>query len=273
MDINSFIVGFSKGKKGSKGFVTTEENDAGGKTYKFSAKPDTKYKDLSEALIDGSLTHIECDCESVRKYAFAHCDVLTSVYFPNVKSIGDNSFDDCSALTSVDFPNATSIGLQAFRSCTALTSVYFPNVKSVGDYTFPSCTALTSVNLPNVTSIGQYMFMYDYVLRSVDFPNATSIGANAFGYCRCLTTVILRSESLCNLSSTNAFGNCYHILGTVNATHNPNGDKDGYIYVPSALVESYKNATNWSTYASQFRALEDYTVDGTITGELDPNKI
>ena len=32
-------------------------------------------------------------------------------------------------------------------------------------------------------------------------------------------------------------------------------------------------ATNWSTYAAQFRALEDYTVDGTTTGELDETKI
>jgi hypothetical protein len=47
----------------------------------------------------------------------------------------------------------------------------------------------------------------------------------------------------------------------------------GYVYVPRSLVDSYKSATNWSTYANQFRALEDYTVDGTITGELDESKI
>ena len=53
----------------------------------------------------------------------------------------------------------------------------------------------------------------------------------------------------------------------------------GYIYVPKALLsdddatKDYRRATNWSTYADQFRALEDYTVDGTITGELDPSKI
>lgn len=39
------------------------------------------------------------------------------------------------------------------------------------------------------------------------------------------------------------------------------------------LVDTYKADTNWSTYAAQFRALEDYTVDGTITGELDESKI
>ena len=48
---------------------------------------------------------------------------------------------------------------------------------------------------------------------------------------------------------------------------------EGYIYVPRALVDSYKVATNWSSWATQFRALEDYTVDGTTTGELDETKI
>ena len=47
----------------------------------------------------------------------------------------------------------------------------------------------------------------------------------------------------------------------------------GYIYVPRAMVDTLKSATNWSTYATQIRALEDYTVDGTITGELDESKI
>jgi hypothetical protein len=35
-------------------------------------------------------------------------------------------------------------------------------------------------------------------------------------------------------------------------------DGTGYIYVPSALVETYKTASNWVTYAAQIRAIEDY---------------
>ena len=31
-----------------------------------------------------------------------------------------------------------------------------------------------------------------------------------------------------------------------------------YVYVPKALVGAYKSATNWSTYANQIRAIEDY---------------
>ena len=32
----------------------------------------------------------------------------------------------------------------------------------------------------------------------------------------------------------------------------------GYIYVPATLVDTYKAATNWSTYANKIRAIEDY---------------
>ena len=34
--------------------------------------------------------------------------------------------------------------------------------------------------------------------------------------------------------------------------------REGYIYVPRALLESYKTTTNWSYYADSFRAIEDY---------------
>ena len=47
----------------------------------------------------------------------------------------------------------------------------------------------------------------------------------------------------------------------------------GYIYVPASLSASYKTAGNWTAFSNQFRALEDYTVDGTVTGDLDESKI
>lgn len=49
------------------------------------------------------------------------------------------------------------------------------------------------------------------------------------------------------------------------------------VYVARALIESYKTATNWSSWYAQgrvdFKALEDYTVDGTATGKFDYEKI
>ena len=50
--------------------------------------------------------------------------------------------------------------------------------------------------------------------------------------------------------NSNAFTNCFHFTGTTNATYNPQGLKDGRIYVPDDKVAQLKKATNWSTYAS-----------------------
>ena len=117
------------------------------------------------------------------------------------------------------------------------------------------------------------MFQSNNSLRIVDFPSVTSIQASAFSGCGRLTTFILRSDSLCSLGNISAFKDCHHLYGTVNSVYNPNGLQDGYIYVPRALIEYYKVETNWSDFATQLRALEDYTIDGTITGELDESKI
>ena len=75
----------------------------------------------------------------------------------------------------------------------------------------------------------------------------TNLPSWSLANCRVLETVILRkSDGICTLQVTNA------LSGT------PIANGTGYVYVPSALVEEYKSATNWSTYAEQIRAIEDY---------------
>ena len=156
---------------------------------------------------------------------------------------------------------ATRIGSYAFYYCDALTTVDFPLATSIGQYAFYRCAALTTVGFPLVTNIGSYAFQYCNALTTADFPLVTSVGQYAFYNASSFKTLILRSETMCTLDSKNA----------IDATDIKRGK--GYIYVPRALVDTYKSATNWSTYAAQFRALEDYTVDGTTTGALDQTKI
>ncbi len=134
-------------------------------------------------------------------------------------------------------------------------------VTKVGYYAFYGCKQLTTVDLPNVTSIESGSLATCSKLTTVDLPNITSIAMYSFDYSSTLTKLILRKNTVCTLSNTNAF------RGT------PIANGTGYIYVPSALINEYKAATNWVTYAAQFRALEDYTGDGTTTGELDESKV
>ena len=212
-----------------------------------------------DALIDKSITEISSNLKAVGAYAFYGCSRLTTVDFPSATSIGPYAFYNCGGLKTVDFPSATSIDTYAFYGCSGLKTVDFPEATSIGPYVFSGCRSLTTVDFPAATSIGTCAFSRCGGLKTVDFPAATSIGPYAFEHCFNLTSIILRNSSqIATLSNTSVFNNCYHLLGKTNATYNPQGLKDGYIYVPSALIDTYKAATNWTTFADQFRAIEDY---------------
>lgn len=119
-------------------------------------------------------------------------------------------------------------------------------VTTVGAYAFQNCSGLTSVSFPNVTSIGDYAFNAAYKLAKADLPKVTSIGQHSFSAANALEALILRNtEKVCSLRSD-----------AVSYTKISSGS--GYIYVPAALVDSYKAAANWQNYADQIRAIEDY---------------
>jgi hypothetical protein len=104
-----------------------------------------------------------------------------------------------------------------------------------------SITEITS----NVTSIRGFAFFNCVRLSTVDLTAATSVGERAFQNST-VRTLILRSNTVVPA------GDKYVCWGT------PIKNGDGYIYVPRNLVDSYKSNSNWSAYATQFRAIEDY---------------
>ena len=182
-------------------------------------------------------------------------DILTSV--------GESAFRNCTALTDLELPNAVEMKQYAFQDCASLVRVSLPKfaVNTNVNGLFSGCGKLNNVYVPTLQYIGWSMFAYCYNLGVIDLPCATFINALAFRgknaqYPAKLKAVVLRSETLCGLGQISAFDESFIESGA------------GYIYVPRALIEDYKVATNWSTYASQFRVLEDYTLDGTINGKL-----
>ena len=191
-------------------------------------------------LISRTIEVAESDSvTSIGNNAFYGCSNLTSVSFPVATSIGSSAFQSCSKLTSVSIPKATSIGGNAFKGCSSLTSVSFPNVTSIEYDAFSSCSSLTEVSFPVATSIGEWAFSSCSGLTSVSFPKATSINKYAFNSCSALTTLYIGTESktVCTLSNTNAI---------------PSSVTD--IYVPEALVNSYKTASVWKYIANKIKA-------------------
>lgn len=182
---------------------------------------------------------------TVRPYAFQNVAVK-NVNLPNVTTLGKYAFDN-SYLVSINIPSVTSIETYTFNRCMNLKSVIATNASgTLYSNAFYYCRALEEINLPLVTTLQSSTFDNCASLKKADFGAVTSIGGNAFTNATAMVTLILRSSTMATMSSTSAFYNS----GIGNGT--------GYIYVPAALIDSYKTATNWSTYADQFRAIEDY---------------
>lgn len=142
----------------------------------------------------------------------------------------------------------TSVGFNAFANCNNLVSAYFPEVTTIGTKAFNGCGKLERVEFPKLTTItAGDNFTYCYELKYVDLGLAKSIPSWCLANNKKLVTVILRKpDGVCTLAATNALSGSGVESGI------------GYVYVPAAIVDSYKAATNWSTYAAQIRAIEDY---------------
>ena len=194
-----------------------------------------------------------------------------------ITKIGDYAFRACSSLASVNVANVTSIGVGAFESSNIKT-IIAPLCTTLGNTAIYNCRSLTTLDVPRLVSVGtscarelkikrlvfEYLTTinnYGFQAASVEYFDAPlkTLGYGGFDSCKSLNTLVLRGSSLCSLGSA--------LTGT------PFASGTGYIYVPSELLDRYKAATNWATYSERFRALEDYTVDGTVTGALDESKI
>jgi hypothetical protein len=179
--------------------------------------------------------------------AYGFLDNTITAIVSDVTSVVAYACRGLSKLKTVDLPNATSIGTYAFYYCTAMTRITAPKVTTLNTYAFYNSDKLASVNFPLATTIPTQCFYSCSILSKADFGAAKSIAANALVYCEALTALILRrADAICTLANKNALTDTAIANGT------------GYVYVPAALIETYKTASNWSTYAAQFRAIEDY---------------
>lgn len=146
-----------------------------------------------------------------------------------------------------------------FASCTSLQKVTLPNVTTLGHHSFDGCTSLVELNVPKAVEFGSDLIVSTKI-KVLDLPSATRFRQMSLRNSS-LEALVLRGNTIPSVDNSN------FLAGT------PIANGTGYIYIRRSLVDSCKAATNIAVYASQVRALEDWTVDGTITGELDWDRI
>jgi hypothetical protein len=216
-------------------------------------------------------------------YAFNRCISMTNIEEINMHSCNqaEYMFNSCNYIKNIYLTNTENItsSQSMFRGCYRVTYISPIKSKLIANMSYMYCECKAVEKLLNInTDANQdfsWMFRNCEKLKIVDismFNSSSSNKArNVFENCYSLKAAIIRNFGSSYVIDTYTFNNCYHILGTTNATYNPEGLQDGYIYVPRAMIETLQSATNWS--ALQYRALEDYTKDGTTTGELDLAKM
>lgn len=159
-------------------------------------------------------------------------------------NVGANAFYQVHA-ESYNLPNVESVSANGFWNSSKATDILLPKAKTLNSTALGYCYALKNVDLASCEKLNGDVFRNCNSLAKLHFPSIKSIGANCFIGASSLATLVLNADAVCTLENTNAF------------TNTPIGKGTGYIYVPDNLVEQYKTAPNWSTYASQIRPLSE----------------
>lgn len=142
--------------------------------------------------------------------------------------------------------DASTFGNGAFYNWTTLEKARLPLGQLFVAYSFRACSGLKILDVGDATRTDLYVNSNSLYFRTNSFNSASS-----------LKYIVLRPNIVAGLQSTSAFSDCPLTQGT------------GKILAPAAFVNSYQNATNWSAMQSPFCALEDYTIDGTLTGAIN----
>lgn len=224
--------------------ITTNVAGGGGVDEdRFNALLDVIANDVKDA------DFVNDDITKLGGYNFYNNQDLRTVSMPNVTDVGYyvfmcNSDDRCySNIREIHLPSATRIGKGAFDSCRRLATLDVPNVTDLrGGRAFNGCSSLKKLILPKLT---------DYNLQSFRADKKPPI---------VLLDILGTSESSSQLSLVDLSSLEYLVIRCETGVVRLNGTIIGgvNIYVPDALVESYKTATNWSKYAEQIHPLSEY---------------
>ena len=223
--------------------------------------------ETKNGLLDGTLTEYEDDrITQVGSYAFYGFTNLKAVHLKNIESVAVGAFQlsGITKATPENFPKVKTITGAAFRQCTSLTEADFPLVTgTTGDWY--GCSELVSANFPKATTMGSFNLCRK--LTNFNAPLLTMVSGNGLRGCSVLQRVdfqgspTLNQYSMCDnpmLDTLILRGNTVATLMNINAfAATPIASGKGFVYVPDNLVDSYKTANNWSTYASQIKPISE----------------
>ena len=225
--------------------------------------------ELSGSIVYNDLTTVQ------QPYAFANQTKLESVSLPKVTTIDSYCFQNCSNLVFVNIPRVTKVPSYAFYGCSKLSQLNIGTIASIGAQSFRDTPSLAiDIIAHTITNIDTYSFMNSGI-KSFRAKKLGTINTSTFANCSNLTLIDIGSEtanvspviranacsgakSLKTLILGKGTNNVWYSLANTNAfSGTPIASGTGFVYVPDDMVDTYKTATNWSTYANQIKPFSE----------------
>lgn len=193
--------------------------------------------------------------------------IPTQAFEGGNRYIGSSGFTNLKLKTAV-FNSATDMGAGVFAYQYELSKIIAPKLTILRN-SFTGCESLVEITkdfFPEATEITYTTFNGCFNLTRADFPKLSKMSNYVFSETN-LTVLILRNDSkVCTFTGVDSktFG------------ETPLAAGKGVVLVPAALATTYPTYSTWdrlATAGSKFLPLEQYTVDGTLTGDIDWAKV
>ena len=186
------------------------------------------------------------DKDGKRYFYYAFGTALQNVTIGANATIGETAFTNAASLQKVTLGAGAKLEKMAFYNNASLADIDLSAVESIGDYALSGDVYYMclddQMSIAAVDSTGHYMYTYHAPkIPAANLAAVKEIGEYAFAYCDALKTVYCKPTTPPSLNGVYVFD--------FNAS-------DRKIYVPTASVDAYKEASRWSEYAS---AIYPYT--------------
>lgn len=183
-------------------------------------------------------------------YAFYNTQGINTLNFPILTSVEENTFLNTN-IVNLNIPNLESC-YKGFVSNSSVKTLSFPklsNVRGSGNSLGQNLENLTTLELGLTNNSYFWLVSNAPDLTKVTLPQFNYVSNAMFKNCSNIKTIVLSNPSnVCTLS------NASYLPTQITNT----ADTTSYVYVPQALLTNYKTATNWATFSSKIRAIEDY---------------
>ena len=191
-----------------------------------------------DRVLDRSATEISTGASVIGNYALAFsdklvetnslygCPLTTEVTFPELTKLDSSSFNK-SVAEIINAPKLTTLLGQNFTA-SKVKELKAPQLIELPNLFMYRATQLQRAVFPNCNIVGNSAFEGCSNAEIIDLGHPLSVGGSVFDYVKC--DVYIRTPTLCNMLR-------------------PTSNFRGRFLVPSELVDQYKVADNWSTWA------------------------